>query len=809
MADSSEKEEKVDYMKKDLFQPVARPWHANGNADDDSNHLFMSEPSVSEIDDSEDNMRLLSPMDSYTEDSGDENDGLPPPPPPPARLMMTQSPVSPGGNTSLSSWESPHLMRRIHLHFSPDHRQETLDTTVQATAQGPRLVMPIPQPSNHPQHHNREGVVAPTPAGAKTPDRSIVHSSTSTSPVSEGQRERLEGFLADLRINSQGQVQELSALGANASFFESSFHAPPSHRLDLNGVLRTTAGAAQHARMSSMDTAVVQNTTPTGSLAHLSSTPSQNTHVNPMDDTIVMMLSASEDEGMILSASEDEGKDSKKVCKTTTSNDGSRRPLDREDKTSADDEKTAERPRRIRGKPHVGDHRRQRSGDAAAATLSTGSMEWKGMEQYNLPLPPVPGDHDDDDETDGNNEDEERESGESNDQYDAYRSKRSKMDGGGFTPKAAGEIAQFSRFALGAPGNDSTAARRQTRRQRRDVRARKQTGLARDSEESSSLASADSPQPTDYPNNQPPAAFNGAPRPNQIPVGRTSLPSLALSGYNPRVSGQHVRQASQPTHWSPQSFHSGSSTLDSYGYQNPPNWNPTWQNNPYDNSPQFGGRHGDSDASLGMAERPMSTRDQSAQRSSGSLETAFSWLSARRTSETEIRGIADSEMSPLIGPGKSVEKRDSQHIFDSESESSTSVENKRNEHFVHPNMQQSNMKTSPLQGLHHTLSPLANIGKAFQKADRRRFLPSTGLEEDDKKYPTYVCPVCNTRQREFFSVSSAPRQFESASGYIAIYFGIYVIAALYIFGLQVRWIMSFQHFLYRNISFSGFFFKLK
>ena len=36
-------------------------------------------------------------------------------------------------------------------------------------------------------------------------------------------------------------------------------------------------------------------------------------------------------------------------------------------------------------------------------------------------------------------------------------------------------------------------------------------------------------------------------------------------------------------------------------------------------------------------------------------------------------------------------------------------------------------------------------------------------------------------------MTNAPRQFESASGYIAFYFGIYVIAALYIFGLQEGW----------------------
>jgi hypothetical protein len=81
-------------------------------------------------------------------------------------------------------------------------------------------------------------------------------------------------------------------------------------------------------------------------------------------------------------------------------------------------------------------------------------------------------------------------------------------------------------------------------------------------------------------------------------------------------------------------------------------------------------------------------------------------------------------------------------------------------------------------------NPFANIGKAFQKADRRQYLP---LEGGETSYPTYICPRCKTRQREFFTVSNAPRVYESASGYVAVYFAIYVVAALCIFGLQVSY----------------------
>jgi len=59
-------------------------------------------------------------------------------------------------------------------------------------------------------------------------------------------------------------------------------------------------------------------------------------------------------------------------------------------------------------------------------------------------------------------------------------------------------------------------------------------------------------------------------------------------------------------------------------------------------------------------------------------------------------------------------------------------------------------------------------------------------EDEAKKFPTFVCPRCKTRQREFFTVATVPGQFESPAGYLAIYFAIYVIASLYIFGLEVR-----------------------
>ena len=72
MTDSSD--DKLEYITKDLLQPlVDRSWrpspqHSGEPNDDDSNHLFMSEPSMSEADSSELPQNLLSPAASFTED---------------------------------------------------------------------------------------------------------------------------------------------------------------------------------------------------------------------------------------------------------------------------------------------------------------------------------------------------------------------------------------------------------------------------------------------------------------------------------------------------------------------------------------------------------------------------------------------------------------------------------------------------------------------------------------------------------------------------------------------------------------------
>jgi hypothetical protein len=85
-------------------------------------------------------------------------------------------------------------------------------------------------------------------------------------------------------------------------------------------------------------------------------------------------------------------------------------------------------------------------------------------------------------------------------------------------------------------------------------------------------------------------------------------------------------------------------------------------------------------------------------------------------------------------------------------------------------------------------SPFANFGKAVPKTPRSSFRPPfLSAEHDPDKVPTFVCPRCGTRQREFFSVADAPEMMRGPASYLAAYFTVYVIASLFIFGLEEGW----------------------
>lgn len=87
------------------------------------------------------------------------------------------------------------------------------------------------------------------------------------------------------------------------------------------------------------------------------------------------------------------------------------------------------------------------------------------------------------------------------------------------------------------------------------------------------------------------------------------------------------------------------------------------------------------------------------------------------------------------------------------------------------------------------ISSFANMGKkSSEKANRALYLPDVSMTEaQGKDYHYYICPRCKTRQREFFTVDNAPHQLEGPTSYLALYFSIYVLSSLFIFGLEEGW----------------------
>jgi hypothetical protein len=83
-----------------------------------------------------------------------------------------------------------------------------------------------------------------------------------------------------------------------------------------------------------------------------------------------------------------------------------------------------------------------------------------------------------------------------------------------------------------------------------------------------------------------------------------------------------------------------------------------------------------------------------------------------------------------------------------------------------------------------------NFGETAPRSARRATYKPTTHSHDSGNFPTFVCPVCKTRQREFFTVSSAPQQAQGPAGYLAFYFALYVVASLFIFGLEVRHLLG-------------------
>jgi hypothetical protein len=528
-----------------------------------------------------------------------------------------------------------------------------------------------------------------------------------------------------------------------------------SSTFDFSAILRSgdlTKASKENSRISRSDADVVDNKSVDG---------------NGANDSVVMVLS--EDSGdevtkKVEERIEDQEKDSADDEKTTKSRQHRAIRISRSFGGSGSRNNTA---------PGGRGHLRQRSGDAAAATLSTGSKEWKGMEQDKIPLPPLPGgdDEEDDDQEQPSNVNSRGDRPRSIDVPNKPSGERSKENSATSNPFRS-TIDDGEGFSLGVGGgHESQKVVARSRPRRESYRGRKLAGLSIDSEESSSLTSS--------------GRAAGVSRRARNPTLHSSF-----SGYMPSPdwsvpSGPQESQGHQEGYWSLQSYHASQPyPQNDMEYGRLPEYARSPSEAPISGAPHFP-QTLSSPADKGFRRHSYNPQMNSGHKSMGTTETSFSWLSDRRdTMESQI-SCQGSETSPLI--------RSRTTNYDGERSDSQLYMSSSHTHEFEPTDQR--RRSRPMVILSPLLqegrkvfeaSSFATIGNRVGKADRRSFLPESALD-DDEKYPTFVCPVCQTRQREFFTVTNAPRQFQSASGYIAFYFGIYVIASLYIFGLQEGW----------------------
>lgn len=489
--------------------------------------------------------------------------------------------------------------------------------------------------------------------------------------------------------------------------------------------------------------------------------------------------------------------------------------------------------------PNPRRHRRKRSGDLAAASLATGGPNWKGMEDDNIPMPPPVDTTEDGDDDDGCDDDEngsygrqehvaltgtkkkyeKQEPGESASQEAARAAFRSKLASRSSAPsKPRGDqfprkerawlqkveptrvnLAQTEEKAPMLPRNE-TAKLQNSRQLGYGSTYTGQEGA--DGITSAGSASFDSKKPEEGQN-----AYQNISTLRQTwnIGGWYGYPgSHEQSSWNQKAAQKSTLQESPPL---------------------PPSLKLTPPNPPSNNSPPF--PQGQKSPPLHPSTRspllplPPPTPTPSAVFESPLLSPSVDPGNARALGMPE--GIApaygyslssDMGSNPLRSlPEQSceeVEEEESQ-FDDSESETGDStdpertrfVQNNRlkggtSEYSFDLNEEENRFEDPKFRGTFQrvlrphpaTQSPFANIGKkSVEKAPRSTFLPQSSiLEDDNKAYSFYICPRCGSRQREFFTVVDAPRQLEGPSSYLALYFAIYVVASLFIFGLEEGWL---------------------
>ena len=742
---------------KQRARPREKSWK---DEDDDANsgRYFMSEPSLSEDENSHIPMvglSLLSPQESLSGEAEEDLDKNRPPHQsgPPRResslTSLAQSVSSPGGNTSLSSWDSPHILgKKVLMHFPTDSkkpRSQGENLITRRLYQSSRVVEPFYEPASAP--------VIEMPDKTGRHNDSLAPSSRSTSSVSLGQEQRAIEFLNELKLQSIGALQD-----AGTDDFDSDRNSNTG-KVDqgqINAVLR-----GRFLRQPNLKPKIPS--------------PRPSVHDAHPDVSLNMTLSVSEGEDN----KGDEGE-----------------PLDWQ--PSADDEVVELRPpRRNRkynsGKAAPGVHRRTQSGDAAAATLMTGGTDWRGMQENYLLIPASLHEQGYEEEDDEFSKDMNMASspnrafgpiGQGGSKFMKLQSKRKECSDG---------------FVVGSFG--SSYKHRKGRKPPRNRRIASQ-GEGIPVWENSSLNSyGDLHRMSEYPSSSNPFMLT-------------------------RSHGQSIENRSI-------------SPFESHGEVNSSMWNQyelsqkNWGDGGCGSLPQYMPQ--DAQGVSLCSTPPHSIRRAStgefsflgskcqgglqphfrvpSERSISSKESVFSWISRLMDGKSKISPPPHHPYQSEVVTQKSVTfAGHAEKAFDVEAEhdnsdedsidiSKTIVDPSGREQFSAEMLFESeNFRGSTQNVLRprsviapHILSSPFSLFSTKEPPGKFRsrasFKPITNImtEENIKNYATFACPRCGTRQREFFTVASAGNQFQSPAGYLALYFTLYVMASLYIFGLDEGW----------------------
>ena len=351
-----------------------------------------------------------------------------------------------------------------------------------------------------------------------------------------------------------------------------------------------------------------------------------------------------------------------------------------EAQNSADDEKTAERPLRIRTKSTPG-HRRTRSGDDAAAKIATGGNDWKGMEQDKIPFPFHEGD-----------EDEEQ------------------------------------------PVTSEDLTNRRAQRYARAPKAGRADGNAKEESSTGGIQGSATASPSG------PPTVAGLP-----PILAATGRGRGDQGRGGRFGRGAGRYQQNRMYWSPVPVGAGNRKEAGDNRQDNRRM---WLNQGHSSSSlhdsSYGSLHSLEETPEEYSDEASSSKGSTRSESSDNLIRVHQNRVSLTASFSDASQLEHMYQDGLRGTVPAVLRRGTSH------------------------------------------SPFANIGKkSADKAKRANFLPTSFV--DDPGYPTYICPRCNTRQREFFTVQNAAGKFGGPGGYLALYFFVYVICSLFIFGLEEGW----------------------